>query len=63
MPITVPVAISQNQRHCPDKRGQHMAECVFDCKRLQQFLLSRSLGKGLHSSAESGISSGRGGED
>lgn len=47
MPIIVPVAISQNQCHCPDKRGQHMAELVFGCKRLQQFLLSRSLGKDL----------------
>lgn len=47
MPITVPVAISQNQCHCPDKRGQHMAEHVFDCRRLQQFLLNRSLGEGL----------------
>lgn len=28
MPITVPVAISQNQCHCPDKRGQHMAVFV-----------------------------------
>ena len=47
MPITVPVAISQNQYQRLVRRGQHIAERVFDCRRLQQLLLSRSLGKGL----------------
>lgn len=47
MLITVPVAISQNQYQQSIRRGQHIAERVFYCRRLQQLLLSRLLGKGL----------------
>lgn len=47
MPIRVPVAISQNQYQRLVRRGQHIAEPVFDGRRLQQLLLCRSLGKGL----------------